>query len=231
MPAAMTNQNKKIVVKEGSYGNLYVQRQQPVPVSATATSEFRISQQESPIPQQIRLVSPVVPIQGQQGHRGLPLTLSASQVGLAPPLSFTQPQISRVMRRGSHLPRLVSSQGPQIAVRLASLQEPGLRVSSSQQVIPSQVAHLQGSSSQQMMPPHVAHAQVTPPSENPQEQAHFQYPDMTSRPPMKVQVVSSQQAPRMYQLPLELYAIQDPSNLSHNNGTIKVYAMKKEAGK
>ena len=135
------NKNTKIVIKEGSYGNVYVQRhpqsqQQPagvVPVSAVATAEshaeFRtISshqvQESSQIPQQIRLVSPV---------------LSAH-----PSLSFTQSQISRVTPGSSHLvpASLVSSQqqgggGPQMQVsslsssrttqmaafRLASLQE------------------------------------------------------------------------------------------------------------
>ena len=124
------NKNTKIVIKEGSYGNVYVQRhpqsqqQQPagvVPVSAVATAEshaeFRtISshqvQESSQIPQQIRLVSPV---------------LSASQVLAHPSLSFTQSQISRVTPGSSHLvpASLVSSQqqgggGPQMQVSTLS---------------------------------------------------------------------------------------------------------------
>ena len=83
------------------------------------------------------------------------------------------------------------------------------------------------------------HVQVTPSSENShqaQSQSHFQFPaDMANsrrNPPVKLQVLSSQNANRMFQqLPLELYAIPSSSNLPHNNGAVKVFTVKKEAGK
>ena len=163
------NKNTKIVIKEGSYGNVYVQRhpqsQQPagvVPVSAVATAEshaeFRtISshqvQESSQIPQQIRLVSPV---------------LSASQVLAHPSLSFTQSQISRVTPGSSHLvpASLVSSQqqgggGPQMQVS-------SLSSSRTTQMAAFRLASLQGTiktpsnsgASIQLQQPRVRHLKV-----------------------------------------------------------------------
>ena len=167
------NKNTKIVIKEGSYGNVYVQRhpqsqQQPagvVPVSAVATaeshSEFRtISshqvQESSQIPQQIRLVSPV---------------LSASQILAHPSLSFTQSQISRVTPGSSHLvpASLVSSQqqggngGPQMQVSSLSssrttTQMAAFRLASLQGTI--KTPSNSGGASIQLQQPRVRHLKV-----------------------------------------------------------------------
>ena len=165
------NKNTKIVIKEGSYGNVYVQRhpqsqQQPagvVPVSAVATAEshaeFRtISshqvQESSQIPQQIRLVSPV---------------LSASQILAHPSLSFTQSQISRVTPGSSHLvpASLVSSQ-PQGGSGGLQMQVSSLSSSRTTQMAAFRLASLQGTiktpsnsgASIQLQQPRVRHLKV-----------------------------------------------------------------------
>ena len=167
------NKNTKIVIKEGSYGNVYVQRhpqsqQQTagvVPVSAVATAEshaeFRTTisshqvQESSQIPQQIRLVSPV---------------LSASQILAHPSLSFTQSQISRVTPGSSHLvpASLVSSQqqvsggGPQMQVSSLSssrtTQMAAFRLASLQGTI--KTPSNSGSASIQLQQPRVRHLKV-----------------------------------------------------------------------
>ena len=198
------NKNTKIVIKEGSYGNVYVQRhpqsqqQQPaggvVPVSAVATAEshaeFRTTisshqvQESSQIPQQIRLVSPV---------------LSASQILAHPSLSFTQSQISRVTPGSSHLvpASLVSSQqqvsggGPQMQVSSLSSSR------TTTQMAAFRLASLQGTiktpsnsgASIQLQQPRVRHlkvaalpAQVPPVSSAPptQQVTHMQVSNNTA---------------------------------------------------